>query len=66
MCSSDLRFCAGRSFREKAAELGGYDVEDFGVVHFNGARGRPLDDRGGGFFMLRGYLLEGPLADERS
>ena len=31
------RFCAGRSFREKAAELGGYDVEDFGVVHFNGA-----------------------------
>jgi excisionase family DNA binding protein len=32
-----LGFCAGPEFRDKAAELGGYDVSGFGRVRFNGA-----------------------------
>lgn len=31
-----VRFGANSSFRERAAALGGYDVEGFGTVHFNG------------------------------
>jgi molybdate-binding protein len=29
------RFCASDAFRERAATLGGYDVSQFGAVHFN-------------------------------
>lgn len=32
-----LAFCRSASFRDKADELGGYDVSGFGSVHFNGA-----------------------------
>lgn len=31
-----MDFCAGRQFRETAAELGGYDVSGFGRVRYNG------------------------------
>ncbi len=31
-----LHFCAGAAFRQRAAELVGYDVGDLGLVHFNG------------------------------
>lgn len=31
-----LGFCRGDAFRARAAELAGYDVSDFGRVHFNG------------------------------
>ncbi len=31
-----LRFCASEAFRQRAEELGGYDVTGFGTVHFNG------------------------------
>jgi putative molybdopterin biosynthesis protein len=31
-----LRFCASDAFRARAETLGGYDVADLGVVHFNG------------------------------
>ncbi|WOJ89974.1 helix-turn-helix transcriptional regulator [Methylocapsa polymorpha] len=31
-----LRFCASEAFVRRASELGGYDVTDFGAVHFNG------------------------------
>lgn len=31
-----LRFAQGREFREKAADLGGYDISGLGTVHFNG------------------------------
>jgi excisionase family DNA binding protein len=30
-----MRFCASEAFRERAATLGGYDVSQFGAVHFN-------------------------------
>jgi excisionase family DNA binding protein len=30
-----MRFCAGETFRERARALGGYDVSQFGAVHFN-------------------------------
>ena len=33
-------FCGGRAFRQKAAELGGYNVDGFGTVHFNSWPGR--------------------------
>lgn len=32
-----LAFCASNEFREKARDLGGYDVSGLGTVHFNGA-----------------------------
>ena len=31
-----LGFAQGREFRERAAELGGYDISGLGTVHFNG------------------------------
>jgi excisionase family DNA binding protein len=31
-----LRFCASEAFSRRANELGGYDVTNFGAVHFNG------------------------------
>jgi len=31
-----IRFCASETFKRRAAELGGYDVEGLGSVHFNG------------------------------
>jgi putative molybdopterin biosynthesis protein len=31
-----VRFCASEAFRERARTLGGYDVSQFGAVHFNG------------------------------
>jgi molybdate-binding protein len=32
-----LAFCASQRFRQRAQEMGGYDVKGFGAVHFNGA-----------------------------
>jgi len=32
-----LAFCASERFRQRAQEMGGYDVKGFGAVHFNGA-----------------------------
>lgn len=32
-----VRFCAGEIFSRRAQALGGYDIADFGRVHFNGA-----------------------------
>lgn len=32
-----LTFCAGGRFKQRATELAGYDITDFGRVHFNGA-----------------------------
>ena len=32
-----MQFCAGDTFRQHAKEYAGYDVADFGRVHFNGA-----------------------------
>ena len=32
-----LDFCASEPFRRRAKTMGGYDVKDFGAVHFNGA-----------------------------
>jgi excisionase family DNA binding protein len=32
-----IRFCHSEAFARRADELGGYDVKDFGTVHFNGA-----------------------------
>ncbi len=29
-------FCQSEAFRDKAEELGGYDVSGFGTVHYNG------------------------------
>lgn len=31
-----LRFCSGPAFKQRAAELAGYDVGELGRVHFNG------------------------------
>ena len=31
-----MRFCASEAFRERARAYGGYDLADFGAVHFNG------------------------------
>jgi putative molybdopterin biosynthesis protein len=31
-----IRFCRSDAFRNKAAELSGYDISGFGTVHFNG------------------------------
>ena len=31
-----MRFCASEAFRERARAYGGYDIADFGAVHFNG------------------------------
>jgi len=31
-----LHFCASEAFVQRANELGGYDVSEFGTVHFNG------------------------------
>lgn len=31
-----IRFCAGEAFALRAEEFGGYDISDFGAVHFNG------------------------------
>jgi putative molybdopterin biosynthesis protein len=32
-----LRFCTSPAFLQRANELGGYDVSEFGTIHFNGA-----------------------------
>ena len=32
-----MRFCASDAFSRRAQALGGYDITDFGRVHFNGA-----------------------------
>ena len=32
-----LNFCASKAFKERASELEGYDIEQLGRVHFNGA-----------------------------
>jgi putative molybdopterin biosynthesis protein len=32
-----MRFCASDAFRARALSLGGYDISDFGSVHYNGA-----------------------------
>ena len=31
-----IRFCASEPFERRAKELGGYDIGEFGTVHFNG------------------------------
>jgi hypothetical protein len=31
-----IAFCASDRFRQRAQAMGGYDVKDFGIVHFNG------------------------------
>lgn len=31
-----VRFCASDVFRQRAGTYGGYDIDDFGAVHFNG------------------------------
>ena len=31
-----MRFCASPAFRERARSFGGYDIAEFGAVHFNG------------------------------
>jgi excisionase family DNA binding protein len=31
-----IRFCASEGFKRRAKELGGYDIAEFGTVHFNG------------------------------
>jgi len=31
-----LRFCETPAFRERAESYGGYDLDAFGTVHFNG------------------------------
>jgi hypothetical protein len=31
-----LAFCGSEPFRQRAKAMGGYDVNNFGAVHFNG------------------------------
>ncbi len=37
-CQKLIALCRSEKFAQKAKALGGYDISDFGAVHFNGAR----------------------------